>query len=69
MNHLIISSSGKSQRSYPVTGTANSTFGGCEFSAEMIVLTKSINSLKANILTLKHKHVAVETTRSNEIQT
>lgn len=69
MRDLLSSSSGKSQRSQSVTGTANSTFGGCEFSAEIKVLTESMNSLKADILTLKQKHVAVETTRSNEIQT
>lgn len=70
MRDLLSSSSGKSrQRSQSVTGTANSTFGGCEFSAEIKVLTDSMNSLKADILTLKQKHVAVETTRSNEIQT
>ena len=69
MRDLLSSSSGKSQRSQSVTGTANSTFGGCEFSAEIKILTESMNSLKADILTLKQKHVAVETTRSNEIQT
>lgn len=69
MRDLLSSSSGKNQRSQSVTGAANSTFGGCEFSAEIKVLTESMNSLKADILTLKQKHVAVETTRSNEIQT
>ncbi|MEW8562289.1 MAG: hypothetical protein AB2541_09295 [Candidatus Thiodiazotropha sp.] len=65
----LLSGSGVSQRSQSVSGSANITLGPCEFSAEIKELTDDLKSLKADVLNLKQKQLAIESTRSKELMT
>ena len=58
--------SNKSTRSQ--SGTCNVTINPCESSAEIKELCQNMSAAKADILTLKQKLVAIETTRSSEMQ-
>ena len=67
MRELLSSGSGRSQRSQSCSSTANETIISHDFSSEIKVLAESVNSMKADML--KMKHLAVESTRSKLIDT
>lgn len=60
---------GRSQRTQSSSGAGNTTLMPCEYSAEIKSLMQNMTSLKAEVLNLKQKYVAIETARSTEIQT
>ncbi|MCG8048789.1 MAG: hypothetical protein N0E48_24800 [Candidatus Thiodiazotropha endolucinida] len=68
MRELISSGSGKSQRSQSQS-LLNETVTHCDSSSELKVLSDSINTLKAEVLHMKQSQVALETTRTKELQT
>ena len=69
MRELLSSGSGRSQRSQSCSSTANETINCPDVTPEIKVLTESVNSLKADMLKMKQSHLAVETTRSKQIDT
>lgn len=71
MRDMIHSNRGQSQgpRSQSTSGVGNSTVMPCEYSSEIKELVQSMNTVKADVLNLKQKTVAVETARLSEIKT
>lgn len=66
---MLRSNKSYSQRSQSMSGICNSTMSSCEYSTDIKELSQSMSTVKAEILTLKQKVLAVESTRSSEIQT
>ena len=69
MRELLSSGSGRSQRSQSCSSTANETIISHDFSSEIKVLAESVNTMKADMLKMKQSHLAVESTRSKQIDT
>ena len=69
MRDLLSSGGGRSQRSQSSSSAAIETISLYDFAPEIKVLTESVNSMKADILKMKQSHLAIETTRSKQIET
>lgn len=69
MRELLSSGNGRSQKSQSCSSTANETINSYDFSAEIKVLTDSVNGLKADLLKMKQSQIATETSRSKQIET
>ena len=72
MRELLSSGNGgRSQRSQSqsCSGAANETIISHDFTPELKVLSETVNSMKADMLKMKQSHLAVETTRSKQIDT